>query len=346
MKASLVILNRIWLTSACVVLSSIVMGTAAKVPKVKSEQPKLIWPGAPNEPRISYIKTITRPADAGIKGSAWRRFGHWLTGSEKGDEPLQKPFGLALDEKDNLCLTDTGANAVCYFDRSRMKWKRWDKIEKIRFSSPVAVAKRKDIFFVADSALQTVIAFNETGKLLFQVTNKLERPSGLAASTDRLFVADAKRHAVIIFDLKGRYVEEFGKRGTANGEFNFPTHIALDGKGNLYVTDSINSRVQVFDGEGKFKRTFGGIGNSTGQFSRPKGVAVDSFGHVYVVDGMFDNVQIFDGAGRFLLTVGQAGSNKGEFWLPNAIVISRGNEIFVADSYNHRLQQLEYVGGP
>ena len=313
--------------------------------KIGGTKSKLVWPPAPNEPRITYVQSIVSPRDAGIKPAAFVRFGRWLTGSKKGDEPLLKPFAVAFDEKDNLCVTDTGANAVCYFDRARTKWKRWEKVGKIRFSSPVAIAKRSDLFFVADSALKSVVAFNESERVLFQITNQLERPSGLAATSDRLFVVDSKRHCVVVFDLKGRYVSEFGKRGVGDGEFNFPTHIAVDAKGDLFITDSMNSRVQIFDSKGHFKKRIGSIGNSSGQFSRPKGVAVDSFGHIYVVDGMFDNVQIFSKVGRFLLTVGEAGTNPGEFWLPNGIAISQRNEIFIADAYNHRLQLFKYVGG-
>jgi DNA-binding beta-propeller fold protein YncE len=321
-------------------------GMVAAAKKPATPEPALVWPPAPNAPRVSFVKTINRPADAGVKSSALARFGRIFTGSHKGNEPLSKPFGLAFDDKDNLCITDTGANVVCFYDRAANKWKRWDKVEKIRFASPVAVAKRGSTLFVADSALQSIIVFNDSGKLLFQITNKLERPSGLALSGDKLFVTDSRRHAVIVFDQRGKFVMEFGKRGIGTGEFNFPTHISADPKEELYVTDSMNSRIQVFSNDGRFLRVIGSMGNSTGQFSRPKGIAVDTFGHVYVVDGLFDNVQIFDGKGRFLLNLGQAGSQPGEFWLPNAIAIGRNNDIFIADSYNHRLQHLKYVGGP
>jgi sugar lactone lactonase YvrE len=320
-----------------------VLACGAK-PKVQEAGP--VWPSPPGQPRIVYVQSIRGPTDAGIRKSPLGRFARWLAGSNQDDEALQKPFGLALDENDNLCLTDTGANAVCYFDRTRKKWNRWDHIGKLRFASPVAVAKRKETLFVADSALRSVIAFNDRGKLLFQITNKLERPAGLVIVSDRLFVADSHRHCIVAFDLSGRYVAEFGKRGTGPGEFNFPTHITADHNGHLFVTDSMNGRVQVFDGRGQYMRSLGGLGNSTGHFSRPKGAAVDSFGHAYVVDGLFDNIQIFDATGRFVLNVGEAGTKAGEFWLPNGIVISRANEIFVADSYNHRLQIFKYVGGP
>jgi sugar lactone lactonase YvrE len=304
----------------------------------------IVWPAPPEPARIQYVQSVHRPADIGVKMSAFSRFGRWITGSEKGNEPLNKPFGIALDEQDNLCLTDTGANAVCYYDRLKRKWSRWDKIGSFRFASPVAIAKRDGVFFVADSARSSIVAFDQAGKLTFVATNHLERPSGLAILKDQLFVADSQRHRVVIFDLHGNYRSEFGRRGVGPGEFNFPTHLCVDQQANLYVTDSMNSRVQILDETGNFKGKLGSIGDSPGHFGRPKGVAVDAFGHIYAVDALFDNIQVFDQAGRLLLNLGDSGSQAGEFWLPNGIAISRSNEIYTTDSHNHRVQIFKYVG--
>jgi DNA-binding beta-propeller fold protein YncE len=268
----------------------------------------------------------------------------WLIGGGRENEPWVKPFGIALDENDNLCLTDTGTRTVFYVDRTRGNWRRWDRIGKTRFVAPVSIAKHRDTFYVADSGLGCVLAFKEDGKLVRRIDEHLMRPSGLAILGDRLVVTDALRHCVVVFDASGNYVAEFGRRGAGPGEFNYPTHVASDARGNLYVTDSMNNRVQVLDGEGRFQRSIGSIGDAPGFFSRPKGVAVDSFGHVYVVDANFDNIQIFSGEGRVLLGVGAAGTDEGQFWLPNGIAISRKNQIFVTDTYNRRVQVLEYVG--
>lgn len=327
-------------------LFGILSGCATAGRTDASAQPatSLVWPPQPDAPRIAFVQTIGQPADVGVKRSGFGRFANWLTGSVKGKEPLIKPFGVAFDENDNLCVTDTGANAICFFDRQKTKWSRWEKLGKFRFESPVAVAKQKGIFYVADSGLASIIAFDERGRLLFETTNQLQRPSGLAISSERLFATDSKRHCVVVFNLAGKFISEFGKRGTGAGEFNFPTHIAADAGGNLFVTDSINSRVQMFDAGGNFKKEIGSIGDAPGHFSRPKGVAADAFGHVYVIDGMFDNIQIFDREGRFLLNLGETGTGAGQFWLPNGIAISRQNEIFIADSYNRRIQVFKYVG--
>ena len=315
------------------------------VAKPSARAPGPAWPPPPADACVVYLQSITGPADLGIKPPVLSRLAGWLSGSGHGSSRLDKPFGLALDDAGNLLLTDTGANAVCCLDRQRKKWLRWEQAGKTRFASPVAVARRGDTVFVADSALGKVLAFDLTGKLRFEITHELERPSGLAIFGDKLFVADSQRHRVVICNLRGELVSQFGRRGSAPGEFNFPTHLAVDAGGRLFVTDSMNCRIQVFAASGQFQRAIGSPGDSPGYLSRPKGVAVDRYGHLYVVDALFDNVQIFDEQGRLLLNWGDTGSGPGQFWLPNGIVVGT-NEIYVADSYNHRIQVFGYTGKP
>jgi len=301
------------------------------------------WPAPPEDPRVLYVKSFHQPADEGIQTSAFSRFGRWLSGSQ-AEQSLRKPFGIALDENQNLCLTDTGANVVCFYDRAKKKWHRWAQVGKSTFVAPVAVAKRNGMIYVADSGRPGILVFTETGRFLQEITNRVERPSGLLLQGGRLLVTDSKRHSLLAYDLLGNYQSESGRRGLNPGEFNFPPHIASDAEGNLFITDSMNSRIQVFDRDLKFKAQIGSAGDSSGHFSRPKGVAVDTLGHVYVVDGMFDNIQVFDREGKFLLYLGTTGTGAGEFWLPNGIAISGKNEIFVTDSYNQRVQVFQYIG--
>jgi hypothetical protein len=319
--------------------------TSKRSNSAASPAPQLIWPSPPDPPRIAYVQSISRPADVGIKVSSGARALRWIFGSNQDRDFLVKPFGVALDENDNLCLTDTGANAVCFYERTKKTWRRWDKIGNIHFASPVAVAKRNGMICVADSGLASVIAFSDQGKLLFTITNRLQRPAGLVLHGERLSVVDSLRHAVVTFDRNGKYLSEFGKRGAGDGDFNHPTHIAADSEGNLFVTDSMNSRVQMFDSTGHFKSRIGSVGDAPGHFGRPKGLAIDSFGHIYVIDGLFDVIQVFDRTGQLLLNFGGSGTRPGEFWLANGVAISRANEIYVADAYNRRVQVFRYVGG-
>src|ERR1041385_7737093 len=180
--------------------------TSEKNPAPPQPAINLVWPKPPDPPRIAYVQSIYSPADVGVKSSGFSRFANWLTGSPRSSGAFVKPFGIALDENDNLCVTDDGTKAVCFFDRAKTKWSRWEKIGKQRFSSPVAIARRNGIFYVADSDRAAVIAFNERGKLVFELTNHLARPCGLVVNGERLYVVDSKRHCVVAFDLRGQFV--------------------------------------------------------------------------------------------------------------------------------------------
>ncbi len=302
-----------------------------------------LWPAPPAQARLAYVQNISGPIDLGLRPSRWSRITHLLTGQKKSNYTLVKPLGIALDEDDNICVTDTGTALVWYFDQQRKSFKSWGKIGSIKLVSPVAIAKRKGTFFVADSSLGTILAFDDRGKLRFEIQDEIKRPAGLAIFGDKLYVADASSHRVAIFSLAGEFLGAFGQRGAAPGEFNFPTHVAITSDGRILVTDSMNARVQIFDAEGKFLNLIGGIGDGSGYFSRPKGVAVDAQDHVYVTDALFDNFQIFDLEGHFLLTVGKVGSAPGDFWLPSGIAISKDNHVYVADSYNRRVQVFKYL---
>ena len=313
---------------------------------VRAPSQPLVWPPSPNDPRIAFVGFLRGPKDIGARPSTLRSMANWITGDTGEDLNLRKPFAVALDETNGLCIADTEANLVCYADLSHKTWRRYDGVGKVKFASPVAVARRNGIFYVADSSLGRVFAFDENGRGVFEIGTPLQRPVGLVIAGDALYVVDAQAHAVFAFGLEGKLRFQFGGRGTGPGQFNFPTCAAADAGGHLLVTDTMNCRVQVFDLRGNFISQFGSNGDTSGHFARPKGVAVDGAGDVYVVDAVFDNFQIFSLSGQLLLNVGESGDGAGEFGLPSGIAIGTDGRIYVADAFNHRVQIFRYLGAP
>jgi DNA-binding beta-propeller fold protein YncE len=247
-------------------------------------------------------------------------------------------------------VADPGAKGVHRFDRERGRYALLQRDDELGLPSPVGlVPGPAGSVYVADSALAEIFLVTREGNVTrpIALADALVQPTGLAfdAASGELYVADTGAHAVKVFRPDGSLRTTLGKRGDAQGEFNFPTMLWRDPGGQLFVTDSLNFRIQIFDRDGRVRAAFGKLGDSTGTLSRPKGVATDSHGHVYVVDSMFHVFQIFDAHGSFLLNIGAQGRGTGEFWLPSGIFIGRQDTIYVADAYNQRVQVFRYVGG-
>jgi len=316
-----------------------------------SGKDRAVWPLPPDEPKISYVMSIETPKDVGVKKSIFRRFVEIFTGKEP--EPrIFRPSGVVSDGKGTVYVTDTGLQVVHVFDFKNKTYRQVFKLDHEpppgRLLSPTGVAlDREDNLYVADSILKKVFVFDKAGRPLYSIAGngELGRPAGLALDTERkrLYIADASNHKVWLYDMNEKRLSSFGKRGKEHGEFNFPTHVAIDSKGDIYVTDSLNFRIQIFDPHGKFIGTFGRLGNTIGTFSKPKGIGVDREGNIYVVDNLYDTIQIFNRTGELLLNFGTHGGGKGGLWLPNGMYIDQDNYIFVADTYNERVQVFRYL---
>lgn len=301
-----------------------------------------VWPQPPEPARLAYVMQIRSHEDLFQNSGFWRSLGELVGG--KPDSTLVRPYALAIHPAGGLLVADSGRQCVHFYHWSRGLYIRIGAQRKGGLPSPVGVTALNDgRILVSDSRLGSVESFNENGRYLgaFCAAGTFQRPAGIVASEGRgeVYVADVLAHCVRVFDLHGAPLRKLGRHGSAPGQFNYPTNLALDGQGRLVVTDSLNFRLQILQPDGAFVSSFGELGDTPGKFSRPKGVAVDEEGHIIVVEGLFDAVQFFNPDGRFLLTLGGGGHGPGEFWLPAGICYDRKERLlFVADSYNKRIQ--------
>jgi sugar lactone lactonase YvrE len=335
---------RVVLVAAWVAL---VAGACSTVGREPSAEPPLVWPPAPDPPRVAFVTMFSRPGELGISPGLFARLADALLGGT--DVRLVRPMAVVTVD-DVLYVADPGVGGVHRFDRAKSRHALIRAPGGAPLPSPVALARglQGDVY-VSDSAVARVFVIRPDAKVAVPVPLRaaLRQPTGIAFDPDgaRLYVVDTAAHRVHVFGPDGTLDSTFGRRGTADGEFNHPTLIWRARTGALYVTDSSNFRVQILDAQGRFLGKFGRHGDGSGDLARHKGVATDRQGHVYVVDALFHAVQIFDDAGRLLLAVGALGQGRGEFWLPAGIFISDDDTIYVADSYNQRVQVFRYVGG-
>ena len=335
-------------TLGLLLIAALVAGCAPPSGRQGAEPPapSPVWPQPPARPRVRFVKAVARPADLGVKPSFWERVGQIIVGRE--EEWLVRPTAVVAAGQ-VIYVADAGAQALWVLDAGAGRFRKIQKAKQEPLVSPVAVALGAEgRVYLADSFLAKIFVYDTELKLVATIADpNWRRPTGLAfdAARERLYVVDSAAHRVWIHARDGRPVGGIGQRGTGDGEFNFPTHVAVGAGDMVYVTDSLGFRIQAFAPDGRFVSKFGRHGDSSGDFAMPKGVALDSEGHVYVVDALFDAVQIFDRGGRFLLAFGERGLGPGQFWLPAGAFIDPGDRIYVADAYNQRIQIFEYLAG-
>src|SRR5437667_7282583 len=96
-------------------------------------------------------------------------------------------------------------------------------------------------------------------------------------------------------------VLQWGGSGSGQGQFDFPSGVAVDAVGDVYVCDTGNRRIQKFTTDGAFITAWGTFGFGPRQFIGPWGVAVSPNGEVFVTDnGGGQRVEVFTSDGQFL----------------------------------------------
>lgn len=305
----------------------------------------LYWPAQSDKPVIQYIGVFSNAAELGISPGFWTRLLEVFSGA--ADSHLVRPMAVVTDQQGIIYVADPGAKGVHRFDRENQSYALIQLKDEQPLPSPVGLLlDNQSNLIISDSKLATLykVIRGETvaNKFITEVTFK--QPTGLTAGSDNdFYVVDTAQHKIINLNFNGQLIDQFGRRGFANAEFNYPTMISFTDK-QLLVTDSLNFRIQRLDSHGKFISKFGQAGDATGYHYRPKGIATDKNKNIYVVDGLFHTVQLFDNVGKFLMYFGEPGQADGQFWLPTGIFIDHQDIIYVADSYNKRIQMFRILG--
>ena len=135
--------------------------------------------------------------------------------------------------------------------------------------------------WVTDNGNHQVMKFTNKGELLLTLGIKgkaatdnqtFNRPTDIAfAANGDFYVSDGYGNSrVVKFSKDGKYIKDWGKRGTGPGEFNTPHSVQVDSKGLVYVSDRENNRIQIFDANGKYLRQWNHLGATQNIFITPK----------------------------------------------------------------------------
>ncbi len=115
-----------------------------------------------------------------------------------------------------------------------------------------------------------------SGPSLFdQPTDVVVAPNG------DLFITDSHRNGknnrVMHFTEDGKFIKEWGRKGSGRGELNEPHTMAMDSRGRLLVGDRENNRIVIYDQKGQ-------VLDEWRQFGRPSGIVITRDDTIYVAD--------------------------------------------------------------
>jgi len=231
----------------------------------------------------------------------------------KGDGQFIVPYGLDVDARGHVWVVDRGNHRVLEFDSQGNFISKFGNPDGHHSSSPGKFDNPRHV--EVDKALKYV------------------------------YVADSKNNRIQQFDIKGNFVKVIGRQGNNEGEFNLPTTIEIDSKGNFFVNERGNERVQKFDSNWNPLLAWGSKGTSNNQFCHVEHLALDKYDNVFVTDPQSDpgcsmqpRVIKFDSNGTFITKFGSYGTELGQFQDPEHLALDNQGNVYVSDRKNNDIQ--------
>jgi peptidylamidoglycolate lyase len=214
--------------------------------------------------------------------------------------------------------------------------------------------------FLTDVSLQQVFKFTHDGKVILALgeprvgawdATHFNEPTDIAIRPDGTFyVSDGYVNSrVALFDRNGKWLREWGKKGSGEGEFSNPHGLVfVPGTTDVVVADRENSRLQLFDRVGKFKRQWTGVkdAQTTG---RVFCVVVDSDGFLYVgirradYDTEHTGILKLSRDWNIVASIGFGKPGDPVFNAVHDIAVGRDGSIYVAETRTRRVVKLRPV---
>ena len=246
---------------------------------------------------------LAKPAVVALDAATGRLVTSWGAGI------FLVPHGVTVDDHDNIWLTDVGLHQVFKFSHDgklllTLGEPRVGGWDATHFNQPTDIAIRGDgAFYVSDGYVNSRVA---------------------------------------LFDGSGRFLHEWGQKGSAEAQFSNPHGLALAADGDVLVADRENSRIQVFDRQGVFKRQWLGAKVTGRVFS----VATGAGGTLYVgvrradYDPPSNGVLTLDREWRTTASIGFGAAGDPVFNAVHDLAVGPDGSIYVAETRTKRIVKL------
>jgi sugar lactone lactonase YvrE len=281
---------------------------------------------------------------ASAQSESWRVVDSWP--QLPSGFAFKQVSGVAVDSKDNVWVFHRdNANPLLCFEGTT------GKLIKIIGKGIVENAHgltidAQDNLWITDVNRHQVIKLDQDGRILLTLGEKgvpawdathFNRPTMVAFSPNgELLIGDGYGNSRIArFTPAGKYLGEWGKKGTGPGEFDIPHSINFDKSGNIYVCDRANRRIQIFTPQGKYLREW-----KNEELGRPWAMVTAADGTFYMVDGgdeahggkvQRSRILHLTPDGKKISEFGSFGKAKGQMIWPHDIALGPDGVVYIGE---------------
>jgi DNA-binding beta-propeller fold protein YncE len=154
-----------------------------------------------------------------------------------------------------------------------------------------------------------------------------------------VYVADTGNRRIQVFSSVGHYLFSFGSSGSAPGQFQEPSSVAIGPGGKVYVSDFWNQRIQEFTASGRYLRSWSVPDWQAHTYDEPY-LAVDPrSGRVFATDPHGQRVMEYTPTGRLVGAFGL-----GHLSVPIGIAVLPGGRIAVGDAASSHVLVFQVKG--
>ena len=224
-----------------------------------------------------------------------------------GAVALNRPNSVAALPSGDLLIVDTWNYRILRLDAQREPVMAWGAAGEFGFDAPVAP------------------------------TDGFWGPRDLALYDDLVFIADTGNKRVRVYRLEANdaiYQYDIGRGGSAPGELDEPSGLAIHSDGRLFIADTWNRRVAVFDASGAHLQDFRVRGWYNTTFNRPYLALDESRDFLYVTDPDGKRVLVYSTLGDCVGSFAEAGEDgmAGQFVDIGGIAVDAEGFVYVSDS--------------
>jgi DNA-binding beta-propeller fold protein YncE len=236
-------------------------------------------------------------------------------------------------------------------------WSQWDHLfartdleaglHRIRISP---YDRERRVWVIDESAQQIHVFSNDGKKLIMTLGEKnvagndrthFSKPQDVAFLADgRVLVGDGLGNTrVVVLDAQGKYLTEFGTKGTGPGQFMTVHGVSTAPDGTVFVVDRDGRQVQLFKEAQVGSSKFDHVATWKG-FELPLDVVANGSGDVWVSDLGKPKVIKFDRAGNRLYTWFWPTEGPDRFREMHTMIVDSAGNVYGSDNQVGRTQKL------